>query len=101
MGPCLSIQDGESSTGPHMLASSSLSHARSSRSSSFREKRAGDGTSFESVMEMSLHRVPNRFFLSGATGESSLFMKQGEKRVNQDAMVLWEVSSHLMSSNCF
>lgn len=44
---------------------------------------------------VSLHKLsslPNRIFANGKTRSSCIFTQQGRKGVNQDAMIVWEVS---------
>uniref|UniRef100_A0A2N9GLM7 PPM-type phosphatase domain-containing protein n=1 Tax=Fagus sylvatica TaxID=28930 RepID=A0A2N9GLM7_FAGSY len=53
-------------------------------------KKMRSNSSFESKMEMWLHRIPGRLFLNGSTEVACLFSKQGKKGVNQDAMIVWE-----------
>lgn len=38
----------------------------------------------------SLHQIPGRLFLNGASRIASLYSQQGMKGVNQDAMLVWE-----------
>lgn len=40
-----------------------------------------------------LSSVPNRIFTNGRSRSSCIFTQQGRKGVNQDAMIVWEVSS--------
>lgn len=39
-----------------------------------------------------LHSIPNRIFTNGKSRASCIFTQQGRKGINQDAMVVWEVS---------
>ena len=48
--------------------------------------------SFDAKMELWLHRIPKRLFVNGSSEVASLFSKQGKKGINQDAMIVWEVS---------
>ncbi|KAK8467262.1 hypothetical protein PHAVU_007G001500 [Phaseolus vulgaris] len=41
-------------------------------------------------IEMRVHRVPGRLFLNGSSQVASLFCKQGNGTINQDAMLLWD-----------
>jgi len=41
-------------------------------------------------IEMRVHRVPGRLFLNGSSQVASLFSKQGQGDINQDAMLLWD-----------
>ena len=38
------------------------------------------------------YKVPGRMFLNGSSEVASLYCKQGRKGINQDAMLVWEVS---------
>ena len=42
-----------------------------------------------------LPSIPNRIFMNGKSRTSCIFTQQGRKGINQDAMVVWEVSSVL------
>ncbi|XP_030536603.2 probable protein phosphatase 2C 33 [Rhodamnia argentea] len=85
MGSCLSGAGGSSV--PYAPESSSGS---TKAKSSSRKRQMRRNFSFESNMEMWLHRIPGRMFLNGSTDVASLFTKQGKKGVNQDAMIVWE-----------
>jgi len=39
-----------------------------------------------------LSSIPNRIFMNGKSRSSCLFTQQGRKGINQDAMIVWEVS---------
>jgi len=39
-----------------------------------------------------LHSIPNRIFNNGKSKTSCIFTQQGRKGINQDAMIVWEVS---------
>ena len=39
-----------------------------------------------------LPSIPNRIFMNGKSRTSCIFTQQGRKGINQDAMVVWEVS---------
>ena len=39
-----------------------------------------------------LSSIPNRVFMNGKSQSSCLFTRQGRKGINQDAMIVWEVS---------
>lgn len=39
-----------------------------------------------------LPSVPNRIFTNGKSRTSCIFTQQGRKGINQDAMIVWEVS---------
>ena len=68
MGSCISI------TGPSSACDEALSSL-----TTFSDYRT----------EMRVHRVPGRLFLNGSSQVASLFCKQGDKGVNQDAMLVW------------
>lgn len=92
MGSCLSGEGGTAHHHyhpPYALASSSPPTSPSSPS---RKKQFNRNDS--SKVEMKLHRVPGRFFLNASTDTASLFSKQGKKGINQDAMIVWEVSCY-------
>lgn len=36
--------------------------------------------------------IPNRIFTNGKSQSSCIFTQQGRKGINQDAMIVWEVS---------
>lgn len=58
------------------------------------KKRPGSrNSSFDYRREEPLHRIPGRMFLNGSSEFASLFTQQGKKGTNQDAMIVWEVSS--------
>lgn len=40
-----------------------------------------------------LPSIPNRIFTNGKSRTSCIFTQQGRKGINQDAMIVWEVSS--------
>lgn len=40
-----------------------------------------------------LTSIPNRIFKNGKSRTSCIFTQQGRKGINQDAMVVWEVST--------
>lgn len=42
-----------------------------------------------------LNSIPNRLVYNGKTRNSCIFTQQGRKGINQDAMVVWEVSSSI------
>ena len=39
-----------------------------------------------------LPSIPNRIFANGKSRASCIFTQQGRKGINQDAMIVWEVS---------
>ena len=99
MGSCLS-GDG---AGPHGGAATALPYAlaaaavaESEVGANKRRKSAAKimkrNCSFDAKMELWLHRIPKRLFVNGSSEVASLFSKQGKKGINQDAMIVWEVS---------
>lgn len=42
-----------------------------------------------------LTSIPNRIFMNGKSRTSCIFTQQGRKGINQDAMIVWEVSAVL------
>lgn len=87
MGSCLSVT--------HPLPYSPGSPSDSAK----RKRRLRRSSSFDSRLELSLHRVPGRMFVNGSSEVASLFCKQGKKGINQDAMLVWEVRQSL--NYCF
>lgn len=83
MGSCLSAES--RSPLPGSPASPHLANMKRRNS----RKKPG---SFDYRKEQ-LHRIPGRFFLNGSSDVASLFTQQGKKGTNQDAMIVWEVSS--------
>ena len=61
-------------------------------------KRKGTRASIDYKTEEILHQIPGRMFSNGSSPAASLFSQQGKKGVNQDAMIVWEVS---ISNICF
>lgn len=45
-----------------------------------------------------LNSMSSRLVFNGKTRNSCIFTQQGRKGINQDAMVVWEVSSSIYSS---
>lgn len=43
-----------------------------------------------------LPTIPNRVFMNGKSRASCIFTQQGRKGINQDAMVVWEVSNSII-----
>ena len=86
MGSCLS---GE------VTSPRAVPYAPESTSENGRQTRRLRTSSFDSKTELKLHRVPGRLFLNGSSEVASLFCKQGKKGINQDAMLVWEVSPSL------
>ena len=90
MGSCLSAE----SRSPRPGAPSSPGFGVRKRKNS--KKRPGSrNSSFDYRREEPLHRIPGRLFLNGSSDIASLFTQQGKKGTNQDAMIVWEVSSFL------
>lgn len=92
MGSCLSAE----SRSP--LPSSPSASLGVSRRRKNPKRRLGSRTSsFDSRKDelLQLHKIPGRMFLNGASDFASLFTQQGKKGTNQDAMIVWEVSSLL------
>lgn len=88
MGSCLSAE----SRSP--LPGSPLSPAVGVRKRKSSKKRFGSrNSSFEYRRDEPLHRIPGRMFLNGSSEVASMFTQQGKKGTNQDAMIVWEVSS--------
>lgn len=44
-----------------------------------------------------LPSIPNRIFTNGKSRASCIFTQQGRKGINQDAMIVWEVSYAFMN----
>ncbi|KAM6566562.1 hypothetical protein CsatA_025690 [Cannabis sativa] len=103
MGSCLSVEGASAGAGgllPYGSASPSSPGGRrrdrrkirrtiSSNSSSSASPSSPYST-IDSHIEKRLHRVPGRICLNGSSDVTSLFTKQGQKGVNQDAMIVWE-----------
>jgi len=90
MGSCLSAE----SRSPRPGTPSSPGFGVRKRKNS--KKRPGSrNSSFDYRREEPLHRIPGRLFLNGSSDIASLFTQQGKKGTNQDAMIVWEVSSFL------
>ncbi|KAF4400534.1 hypothetical protein G4B88_023327, partial [Cannabis sativa] len=106
MGSCLSVEGASAGAGgllPYGSASPSSPGGRrrdrrkirrtiSSNSSSSASPSSPYST-IDSHIEKRLHRVPGRICLNGCSDVTSLFTKQGQKGVNQDATIVWEVFS--------
>ena len=43
-----------------------------------------------------LPSIPNRIFMNGKSRTSCIFTQQGRKGINQDAMIVWEVSYYFI-----
>lgn len=98
MGSCLSATESRSPIpgSPHSPAPG----IRKRKNSTNRLPGGGSRSSstFEFLKQEPLHRIPGRFFLNGSTDIASLFTQQGKKGTNQDAMIVWEVTSSLLIS---
>lgn len=57
------------------------------------QKRARRTFSDHVVSLQHLPSIPNRIFMNGKSRASCIFTQQGRKGINQDAMIVWEVSS--------
>jgi len=97
MGSCLSGDVASARALPYALAaaaavtaSTSASDVGSGNKSVNSRKKMRKDTSFDTKLELWLHRVPERLFLNGSSEVASLFSKQGKKGINQDAMIVWE-----------
>jgi len=61
------------------------------------QKKARRTFSDHAVSLNKLTSLPNRIFSNGKSRSSCIFTQQGRKGVNQDAMIVWEVSMfHVM-----
>ncbi|XP_060958598.1 probable protein phosphatase 2C 74 [Cannabis sativa] len=103
MGSCLSVEGASAGAGgllPYGSASPSSPGGRSrdrrkirrtiSSNSSSSASPSSPYSTIDSHIEKRLHRVPGRICLNGCSDVTSLFTKQGQKGVNQDAMIVWE-----------
>ncbi|KAM6582785.1 hypothetical protein CsatB_009787 [Cannabis sativa] len=103
MGSCLSVEGASARAGgllPYGSASPSSPGGRSrdrrkirrtiSSNSSSSASPSSPYSTIDSHIEKRLHRVPGRIRLNGCSDVTSLFTKQGQKGVNQDAMIVWE-----------
>lgn len=94
MGSCLSAE----SRSPMATSPSSPGWGPRRRKTS-KKKSASRNSSFDYRREdPALHRIPGRIFLNGSTEVASLFTQQGKKGTNQDAMIVWEVTTYLYLS---
>lgn len=62
-----------------------------------RQKRTKRTFSDHVITMHNLPSIPNRIFMNGKSRASCIFTQQGRKGINQDAMIVWEVS--FMSSD--
>lgn len=92
MGSCLSAESRSPQPGSPLSPAMGLRKRKNSR------KRPGSrNSSFDYRRQEPLHRIPGRMFLNGSSEVASLFTQQGKKGTNQDAMIVWEVSSSSLS----
>lgn len=96
MGSCLSAE----SWSPLPGSPSSLHTHMKKRNSRRRPGMGSRNSSFDYRKEEALHWIPGRLFLNGSSDVACLFSQQGKKGTNQDAMIVWEVSSFLSISPC-
>ncbi|MCL7047037.1 hypothetical protein MKW94_003018 [Papaver nudicaule] len=89
MGSCLSA-GGRNSVPNSPTASSPKWKQKRNAKRRHGSARSNSGTSSSSKLEDSLHRIPGRMFVNGATDLASLCTQQGKKGPNQDAMIVWE-----------
>jgi len=75
MGSCIS-EVGAGGSSPPLLSDSNTDGKR---------RRLRGSSSFD-------FKVPGRMFSNGSSEVASVFCKQGRKGINQDAMLVWEVS---------
>lgn len=60
--------------------------------SMFGRKRIRRSLSDPAAALQHLSSIPNRIFTNGKSRTSCIFTQQGRKGINQDAMIVWEVS---------
>ena len=91
MGPCLSVGC------KRAMAGSSVSSVLKARKLKDSENglESKDSMFEQQSEEATVHRIPGRMFLNGSSEVASLYTQQGKKGMNQDAMIVWEVSSLL------
>lgn len=103
MGNCLTAIAAAAASTP----ASTLARTRSSRRESSQARRIDDGGAGrrrDAVMrEDALHVLPGRIFSNeGRSSVASIYTQQGCKGINQDAMILWEVSqSKIRIASCY
>lgn len=88
MGSCFSAESRSPIPGSPSSPGLGIRKRKSSR-----KKLGSRNPSFDYRREEPLHRIPGRLFLNGSSEIASLFTQQGKKGTNQDAMIVWEVSS--------
>lgn len=59
----------------------------------FGDKRANRTLADHVITLQHLASIPNRIFMNGKSRTSCIFTQQGRKGINQDAMIVWEVSN--------
>ncbi|RZC88966.1 hypothetical protein C5167_030660 [Papaver somniferum] len=86
MGSCLSAGGRNSIPNSPTASSPKWKQKRNSK----RRQGSNRSSTSSSKLEDSLHRIPGRMFVNGATDLASLCTQQGRKGTNQDAMIVWE-----------
>lgn len=85
MGGCLSI-------GNRIRSGAGESSSPWARSGSQRARRTKGSVSEQVMTLQQLPSIPNRIVVNGRSKTSCIFTQQGRKGINQDAMIIWEVS---------
>lgn len=85
MGGCLSI-------GNRIRSGGGESSSPWARSGSQRARRTKGSVSEQVITLQQLPSIPNRIVVNGRSKTSCIFTQQGRKGINQDAMIIWEVS---------
>lgn len=67
----------------------------------FRGKRSRRTFSDHVTTLQHLSSIPNRIITNGRSSSSCIFTQQGRKGINQDAMIVWEVSSFISLATVF
>lgn len=58
---------------------------------------SNEDTTFDHVVSLQkLQSLPNRICSNGKSRSSCIFTQQGRKGINQDAMIVWEVSIFML-----
>lgn len=83
MGSCIS-------TSTHSLNGDSVSSSCQESDKFHDQGRTRKINSNQKIDLRHLASVPNRFFSNGKSQSSCLFTQQGQKGINQDAMIVWE-----------
>lgn len=74
----------------------------SCQGSKFQEQGRKKTTNLNQMIDLRhLASVPNRIFSNGKSRSSCVFTQQGQKGINQDAMIVWEVSKNNFISIVF